>query len=126
VEFAPWAVTFRQGHGREARRTVRVTLGRIARFSLSQARERAREILDRVSKGEPPVPPGAALTVGQLVRRALAAFALSPTTRKEWERLARVEIARALGTRPAAELQRADIRAEDQEPLRQKVLPGRW
>jgi integrase len=109
-----WAVLLKAGHGRGGRRTLRVTLGKVSRLSLAQAREEARAVLDRTSKGEPPAP-ARTLSVDGLVRRALAALHLSPKTRVEWERLARVEIGPALGTRPAADLQRADVRAWTRE-----------
>lgn len=105
-----WALTYRVGHTRGSRRTVRVTLGRTSRLTLAEAREQARAVLERVAKGLP-ARTAAPLTVDQVVSRALGALELSPKTRTEWERLAKKEISPALGTRAAADVQRADVRA---------------
>jgi integrase len=104
-----WAVDLIEGSGREGRRKTRVTLGPAigARaLSLAEAREDARRVLE---SGK--TPERKALTVGALIDRALAALTLRPSTRTEWERLAKVEIKPHLGTRPAVELQRAEVRA---------------
>ncbi len=101
-----WAILFTRGHGRAGRRPVRITLGAAARLSLAEARIAARRVLET---GE--APRAKALTVELVVSRALEALVLTLKTRREWERLARVEIGPALGARPAAELERAEVRA---------------
>jgi integrase len=50
------------------------------------------------------------LTVEQLVNRCLVALDLRPKTRREWDRLARVEIIPELGKRPAAQLSKGEVR----------------
>lgn len=106
-----WAVSVQEGHGRRDRRLLRITLGRASQLGLAQARDEARQVLERVAHGLPARPARGPLTVADLVTRALGALHLSPSTRHEWERLARVEIVPALGSRAAAELQRAEVRA---------------
>lgn len=99
-----WAVRLQQGHGR-GRALVTYTLGKASRVSLAAARDQARELL---AHG---VPARGDLTVAELARRALEAIELRPTTRAEWERLTKVEITAALGPTPAAQLDRATVRA---------------
>ncbi len=101
-----WSVLFSRGHGRAGRRTVRVTLGKLDRIPLQQAKEDARKILEAGA-----APASSGLTVEALVNRALADLELRPTTRHEWERLAKKELIPGLGARPAAELERGDVRA---------------
>ncbi len=101
-----WSVLFKRGRGRAGRRTTRITLGPAARLSLAEARLVARRVLET---GE--APRASALTVEAVVARALGALVLTPKTRREWERLARIEIGPSLGARPAAELERAEVRA---------------
>ena len=92
----------------------RLSLGDAKRVPLAVAREQARKALDRTVKGLDPdqLAPAhsGALTVAQLVERCLEDLELRPTTRREWERLLRVEIAPALGARLASDLRRADVR----------------
>ena len=99
-----WVVRLQQGRGRE-RTLVTYTLGKTARLSLAAARDQARELLEHG------IPTASGLTVGELARRALEAIELRASTRKEWERLTKVELAPALGTLPAAGLDRATVRA---------------
>jgi hypothetical protein len=73
-----WSVKFWSGHGRSARRSIRVTLGTVERHTLQQARAQARVLLE---SGEPPVR-AVDLTVGGLVERALGALDLAPSTRE--------------------------------------------
>ena len=90
----------------------RVTIGPAARVTLAAARERARDVLEQLARGDQPHRPGAAdLTVGALVEDCLRALQLRPSTRREWTRIFRVEIEPAIGDRPAAHLRRADVRA---------------
>ncbi len=116
-----WSVLVPRGSGRAGRRVVRVTIGKAGeRWSLAAAREEARKILEHGP------PTGAGLTVAKLVERALADLDLAPTTRREWKRLAEKEIVPGLGSQPAAELERAEIRAWLREiGLRSKVTSNR-
>jgi integrase len=94
--------------GRQGKRKL---LGHFPLLDLGDARAEARSILKALDRGAG-LPRGAGvLTVARLVERCLADITLRPTTRKEWERLLRVEIAPALGKIPAGELRRADVRA---------------
>ncbi len=90
----------------------RVTIGKASQMTLAAARERARDVREQLARGEEPRPPGAAdLTVGTLVADCLKALTLRPSTRREWDRILKVEILPAIGDRPAAHLRRADVRA---------------
>ena len=104
-----WSVRFWQGRGRAGRRAVRVTLGPTSRLGLAAARAEARAMLERVSRGQA-TQPERGLTVNGLLGRCLDALDLRDTTRREWSRLALVEIGPALGSRLAAEVRRADVR----------------
>ncbi len=95
-------------------RSRRITIGPTARYSLAKARDLARAIIAALDAGEEPPPTevaGHALTVKGLVTRCLDDLSLRGTTRREWERLARVEILPALGPRRAASLLRSEVRA---------------
>jgi len=78
----------------------------LARIRLG-ADPRAEEVAARAAAAAPPAP--AALTVAGLMDRCLEKLPLKPKTLKEWRRMAAVDIA-PLGTRPAAELTRAEVR----------------
>jgi hypothetical protein len=104
-----WCVRTQRGSGRAGRHNLRVTLGKTSRLSLAQARAEAREILERAQRGDV-TPRPAALTVEDLVKRALAALHLADSTQKEWGRLLKAEISPAIGAHAAAELQRVDVR----------------
>ncbi len=103
-----YGVAKRDGGGKR-----RVSLGLIERVPLAEARARAREIIEALQRREP-LPPapaqGAPLTVARLVRRCLDDLDLRARTRAEWERIAKVEIIPAIGSRRAAEVRRADLR----------------
>lgn len=102
----------------DGQRKRRVSLGRTAQVTLAEARARAREIIEALAKRQP-LPPAPAerspLTIKALVGRCLDAIEVRPVTRKEWKRLAKVEIIPRLGDRRAAELRRADARAALEE-----------
>src|SRR3990172_1002925 len=104
-----WSVRFWQGRGRAGRRAVRVTMGPTSRLGLAAARAEARTILERLSRGQP-TQPERGLTVNALLSRCLDALDLRDTTRREWSRLALVEIGPSLGARLAADLRRAEVR----------------
>lgn len=92
----------------------RIRLGRVGRVSLGEARGRAREVIEALNLRHPlPLAPaeGDPLTVEKLVARCLSDIKVRDKTRREWQRLARVEIVPRLGGRRAAELRRADARA---------------
>src|SRR3990172_6620938 len=104
-----WSVRFWQGRGRAGRRAVRVTLGPTSRLGLAVARAEGRAILERLPRGQA-IQPERGLTVSGLLGRCLDALDLRDTTRREWSRLALVEIGPALGCRLAAEVRRSDVR----------------
>jgi integrase len=100
-----WSVLVGAGHGREARRQARVTIGKLARYSLAEARAEARRILEHGA------PIGRGLTVERLIRDALTHLTLADSTRREWTRLADHDLIPGLGSQPAAELERGEVRA---------------
>jgi integrase len=83
----------------------RVTIGKIGRYTLAQAREEARRIL----QAGPPTPRG--LTVARMLEQAIAQLSLADSTRREWQRVSDHDLIPALGERPAAEVERGEIRA---------------
>lgn len=98
-----------------------LTLGSYPTLSLAAARELARRRLAEVALGADPhrellrareeVKSGhGALTVEALVERCMERLRLRPSTAKVWRRLADVEIIPALGSRPAAEVTRGELR----------------
>lgn len=114
-----WLVTYKRRGRRGSTRRYKV--GDLKTMDLAQARQAAREVLNRVFRGEDPQaernevrrqaarPEG--LTVAELLRRYLEAARIRPSTRKEWVRLAGAELQPApLGLTLAAQLTRADIR----------------
>jgi len=103
-----------------AGRNRRMTLGRVGRLDLARARELARDAFVELAAGKDPGDErrrsrlaGSTLpqTVEQLVARCLPRLDLRPSTRREWTRIAEVDICPALGKRPAAELSRGEVRA---------------
>lgn len=102
-----WAVQF----GR-AGKDWKKTLGHFPLMDLGEARAAATAVLKAADRGEVgPGDPSPIVTVGVMVKRCLADLVLRPSTRKEWERLAGVEILKAaIATRPASELQRHEVR----------------
>ncbi len=113
-----WCVTYKH-----MRRTRRYTLGPVDRLTPSEARAEARKVLARASLGQDPQgekaaarrqaaePRPEALSVADLVRRALESIELRPSTRREWARIATTEIYPApLGRRPATALTSKELR----------------
>ena len=91
----------------------RMSVGRVDRVALVDARAFARKALERTDRGlgpDPLSPLRGGLTVAQLVERCLEDLQIRPATRLEWERLLKRELAPAFGQRQAAELSRADVR----------------
>jgi integrase len=88
-------------------------------ITLAEARDQAQRVLAQVRLGQDPQAVKLAtrtrgddgvLTVAALTTRCLEALPLRPRTANEWRRLAKTEIAPALGGRPASDLRRAEIR----------------
>lgn len=92
----------------------RYTLGRTPPLTLAEAREEGRPILAKIMLGEDPQEArtrGRKLSVAQLVDLAIKAARLRPSTRYQWEWLAKKELTPGpLGTIPAAALTRGQIR----------------
>ncbi len=105
-----WYLSYsRRGAARKLR------LGDVDEMTLAEAREEARRLLIRVGLGEDPAAVRAAeriagLSVAAVVREALRHLRLSDRTRREWQRLADVEVIPRLGDTPAAQLSRSEIR----------------
>lgn len=97
------------------RRQHRITLGKVKDMTLARARERAKEEQRKVQDGRHPAAERRAvlrrevLTVGDLVSRMLARITLRPSTRREWERIARVDLA-PISSRLASDLSRGEVR----------------
>ena len=111
-----YAVVYRYG-GRN--RTV--TLGRVDELALARARELARELLVDVAGGKDPARErrlaklkversALPVTIKDLVEDCLKALDLRDSTRRDWRRIADVEILPRLGARPIAELSRGEVR----------------
>jgi integrase len=107
-------------------RNYRLHLGLVSRLTLGDARLEAKRLLnerdhDRDPRGQRTASKAAStLSVAKLVERCIAdleaggggrrEMPLRPATSKEWRRIAAVEIGPAIGARPAAELQRHEVR----------------
>lgn len=89
----------------------RLTIGRVGQMELEEARAQAREALGRVQKGRP-LRAGAPkdLTVAKLVGDCIKDLQLRPSTKKEWDRYLLVEIGPSIGSRPAEQLRRSEVR----------------
>ena len=111
-----WAVVYRRpgetGPGRLH------TIGKLEKIGLAAARDAARDFNARVRLGEDPrqerleaktASRRRRLTVAGLAERYLKDAQLRPSTRRDWERLAKVELV-PLGSRSAADLKRGDVR----------------
>ena len=90
------ARTFALAYSR-AGRNRRYTLGPTPPLTLAEAREEGRKVLARIMLGEDPQAARAAalrkrLTVAELVKAALAALTLKPSTRYQWEWVAGKEL----------------------------------
>lgn len=110
------SVRYRRGGRRGAYR--RITFGAIGKVGLARARKLARGVFADLAAGRDPTAerrrelarsslPG---TVEDLVAHCLERLELRASTRREWERIAAIEIGPALGQRPAGELTRGEVR----------------
>lgn len=100
----------------------RYTIGKTKRVKLEKARARAREVLHLVGLGRDPQaekmaakhappPPPPSPTVAAVTLDAVEKLHIRPSTRREWRRLAKVEIAKArFASWPADKLTRQEIR----------------
>ena len=117
-----WVVEY---HEQRSGRSIgqRFKLARAERLPLAKARAAAREVLAKRCAGEVLIPVDG-LTVAGLVRRALDALVLRPATRKEWERLLKVEFL-AIGGGRAEHLTRAEVKGWQREIVRRSGYVAR-
>jgi integrase len=98
-------------------RQPRLTLGRYPAMSLSAAREKARDVLEKAARGEDPAPaPAEAPEADQHTVRAMVAKYVEKRLKpraKRWadvEAMLRLDVVAAWGDRPIAEITRRDVR----------------
>jgi integrase len=96
----------------------RFLLGPTPPVTLAAARAEAKLVLSRVALGADPHAERVAerkrpegLTFRELTKKCLADVALKPSTRRDYERMAKKEIYPAIGDRAAGDVARADVRA---------------
>ena len=105
-----FVVQYRQGSGRNAP-TRRVTMGRYGVLTPEEARTEARRILRDVAHGiDPKRAVGPSRTVANVVEEWLVRDQGTNRSRGVVERIMRREVLPVLGTRPIAEVRKADIR----------------
>ena len=89
----------------------RVSLGQHGRMSPDEARKRARAAIDRLKRGEDPLPPPE-LTVAELVERYLRAHVAAhckPSSARLYELVLRRHVVPALGAKPVGAVGRGDV-----------------
>jgi len=90
-----------------------MTLGSLGTLTISQARDRAREILGDIAKGEDPSSERsklrAELTISELGSKYLAERKIKPLTKTNYEALLRLYIGPHLGQRKISALTRSDV-----------------
>src|SRR3954447_25006875 len=105
-----FVVQYRQGSGRGAP-TRRLTLGAYGVLTPEQARGEARRILADVARGIDPRPaPASGRTVASVTEEWLVRDQGQNRSRGEVERIMRKHVLPVLGSRPIAEIRRAEIR----------------
>ena len=124
-----FVVQYRQGSGRDAP-TRRVTMGRYGVLTPEEARTEARRILRDVAHGiDPKRAVGPSRTLASVVEEWLVRDQGKNRSRGVVERIMRREVLPVLGTRPIAEVRKADIR-ELVEAIADRGhpswLPGSW
>lgn len=91
-----------------------MTLGKLGDMTISQARQRARDLLSDISKGSDPSSARSKLrsedTIAELGRRYLEARKLKASTRGTYEDLLRIQIGPKLGKMKISAVTKADIR----------------
>ena len=108
-------VNYRSPRAGRTARNLRVVIGRADRMAPDQARRRARELLDRVGRGEDPVETGTAIRRLPTLSEAFAEYLKANPDRKEsTERLYRGQMRNCFGdwvTRPLDTIARPDVEA---------------